>query len=270
MVRWVSHLDPRFDPDRGRRDYAERSGVQDLHVGRPALPPRQLATVELHVDARFFSPAFQNLVETYYLYTFNAYVGGTINQGPPKFGGGGGAGPYLPGRSVATGAVGDYLEDKFAPKDFWSFRDRLHERPERPGAPASRRRTAACRPSASRIRCHPVANDPAGDSLREGVPRGHHAVRQRYESDSDVVRDGLHPRLLTAAARESEAACDKQSSSCPRTRTAGCFSRRSASSQSSHTPPSRLRKRRRRRRAQRPPLPHRRCRRWRRIPARHC
>lgn len=68
-----------------------------------------------------FNPGFHNLVETYYLYTFNAYVGGTINEGPVRFGAGGGAGPFLPGRSVATGAV-DYLEKKFTPNDFWSFR----------------------------------------------------------------------------------------------------------------------------------------------------
>ena len=68
-----------------------------------------------------FNPGFHNLIETYYLYTFNAYVGGTINEGPAKFGGGGGAGSFLPGRSVATGVV-DYLEKKFTPNDFWSFR----------------------------------------------------------------------------------------------------------------------------------------------------
>jgi hypothetical protein len=68
-----------------------------------------------------FSPTFHNLIETYYLYENDAYVGGTINNGPPRFGSGGGAGAYLPGLSTATGFV-DYLEKKFAPKDFASFR----------------------------------------------------------------------------------------------------------------------------------------------------
>jgi putative OmpL-like beta-barrel porin-2 len=68
-----------------------------------------------------FNPGFHNLFETYYLYSFDAYEGGTINNGPPRFGGGGGAGAFLPGRSVGTGFV-DYLEYKFAPKAFWSFR----------------------------------------------------------------------------------------------------------------------------------------------------
>ncbi|MBV8222310.1 MAG: outer membrane beta-barrel protein, partial [Candidatus Eremiobacteraeota bacterium] len=68
-----------------------------------------------------FEPNFQNLVETYWLYEYNTYQGGTINNGPFKFGGGGGVGAFLPGRSTATGVV-DYLEYKFAPKDFASFR----------------------------------------------------------------------------------------------------------------------------------------------------
>jgi hypothetical protein len=68
-----------------------------------------------------FNSRLHNAVETYFLYEFNAYVGGTINNGPVKFGGGGGAGAYLPGRSDATGAV-DYLEYKFDNTDFASFR----------------------------------------------------------------------------------------------------------------------------------------------------
>ena len=68
-----------------------------------------------------FNPGFQNQFETYYLYSYDAYAGGSINNGPPKFGGGGGHGAFLPGRSVATGAV-DYLEYKFAEKAFMSFR----------------------------------------------------------------------------------------------------------------------------------------------------
>jgi len=68
-----------------------------------------------------FSPRFQNLIETYYLYAFNAYEGGTINNGPLRFGTGGGPGAYLPGRSVGTGFV-DYLEYKWGPKDFVSLR----------------------------------------------------------------------------------------------------------------------------------------------------
>jgi Putative beta-barrel porin-2, OmpL-like. bbp2 len=74
-----------------------------------------------------FNPGFQNQVEVYYLYEYNAYVGGTINNynvatgGPVYLGAGGGPGAFLPGLSSATGVV-DYLEYKFSPKDFVSFR----------------------------------------------------------------------------------------------------------------------------------------------------
>lgn len=68
-----------------------------------------------------FNPDFHNAFEAYYLYTKNAYVGGTINNGPIQYGGGGGPGAYLPGVSAATGFV-DYLEKKISSKDFTSFR----------------------------------------------------------------------------------------------------------------------------------------------------
>jgi hypothetical protein len=74
-----------------------------------------------------FNPGFQNQFEAYYLYEYNAYVGGTINNynvatgGPVYLGAGGGPGAFLPGLSTATGFV-DYLEYKFSPKDFVSFR----------------------------------------------------------------------------------------------------------------------------------------------------
>src|SRR5581483_8235424 len=74
-----------------------------------------------------FNSGFQNQLEWYYLYEYNAYVGGTINNynvatgGPPYLGAGGGPGAFLPGLSSELGAV-DYLEYKFSPKDFLSFR----------------------------------------------------------------------------------------------------------------------------------------------------
>jgi hypothetical protein len=120
MVRWVSHAN---------RD-SILAGVDALTLNDPAFKTFTSGGLLYGHDnlqqsnftwTHVFNPRFQNLIETYYLYTFNAYVGGTINNGPPKFGGGGGVGAFLPGRSVATGVV-DYLEDKFAPKDFWSFR----------------------------------------------------------------------------------------------------------------------------------------------------
>jgi len=68
-----------------------------------------------------WNPTFHNLIEGYYLYEFDTYVGGTINNGPFMFGGGGGAGAFLPGRSTAIGIV-DYLEKKIGADTFATFR----------------------------------------------------------------------------------------------------------------------------------------------------
>jgi hypothetical protein len=119
IARWVSHANKDsllFGIDALNADGKFTSSVRDgLLYGHDNLQQSNLTWT--HV----FTPAFHNLIETYYLYEFDAYEGGTINNGPVRFGGGGGAGAYLPGRSVGTGAV-DYLEYKFAPKDFMSFR----------------------------------------------------------------------------------------------------------------------------------------------------
>jgi hypothetical protein len=74
-----------------------------------------------------FNSGFQNQLEFYYLYEYNAYVGGTINNynvatgGPLYLGAGGGPGTFLPGLSSAFGAV-DYLVKKVSDKDVVTFR----------------------------------------------------------------------------------------------------------------------------------------------------
>jgi Putative beta-barrel porin-2, OmpL-like. bbp2 len=91
-----------------------------------------------------FNPGFQNQFETYYLYSLNAYTGGTINNynvatdGPPYPGAGEGPGAFLPGLSTAVGMV-DYLEYKYSPKGFLSLRlDYLNDpRGWRSGFPTS-------------------------------------------------------------------------------------------------------------------------------------
>jgi hypothetical protein len=87
-----------------------------------------------------FNPNFQNQLEGYYLYEYNGYVGGTINNynvatgGPLYLGAGGGPGAFLPGLSSAVGAV-DYLVFITGPKQFVTFRlDYLNDpRGERSG-----------------------------------------------------------------------------------------------------------------------------------------
>ncbi len=74
-----------------------------------------------------FNAALQNELEEYYLYTYDAPQGGTINNynvatgGPVYLGAGGGPGPLLPGMSGAIGIV-DYLEAQVSSRDFASFR----------------------------------------------------------------------------------------------------------------------------------------------------
>jgi hypothetical protein len=69
-----------------------------------------------------FSPRFFISTEFYYLYQYNAVQGGTCNFGPvASFGGGGGCGASIPGKSPVWGAV-NYTEYKFADKDYLSFR----------------------------------------------------------------------------------------------------------------------------------------------------
>jgi hypothetical protein len=91
-----------------------------------------------------FNPNVQNQLEGYYLYEYNAYVGGTINNynvatgGPLYLGAGGGPGAFLPGLSEAVGAV-DYFVFTTGPKQFVTFRlDYLNDpRGERSGFPTS-------------------------------------------------------------------------------------------------------------------------------------
>jgi hypothetical protein len=91
-----------------------------------------------------FNSEFQNQFEAYYLYEYNAYVGGTVNNynvatgGPLYLGAGGGIGAFLPGLSGATGFV-DYLEYIFSKHDFVSFRaDYINDpRGERSGFPTA-------------------------------------------------------------------------------------------------------------------------------------
>jgi hypothetical protein len=60
--------------------------------------------------------------EAYYLWQFDGAKGGSCNYGPVKlYGGGGGCGPIIPGRSDAIAAV-NYLEILTSPKSYVSLR----------------------------------------------------------------------------------------------------------------------------------------------------
>jgi hypothetical protein len=136
LARWVSHSNRNsifFGVDaintsgqfktwtKGTFVNASTGQVQPLVWGHDNL--QQFNATWTHV----FNPGFQNQFEAYYLYSLNAYVGGTINNynvataGPVYLGAGGGPGAYLPGLSSAVGLV-DYLEAKVGPTTFGSLR----------------------------------------------------------------------------------------------------------------------------------------------------
>jgi hypothetical protein len=136
LARWVSHANrdsvffgvDAINPSakfktwtKGTYIDAETGQVLPLTWGHDNL--QQFNATWTHA----FNPAFQNQFEAYYLYSLNAYVGGTINNynvataGPPYLGAGGGPGAFLPGLSIAVGLV-DYLEAKLGPTTFGSLR----------------------------------------------------------------------------------------------------------------------------------------------------
>lgn len=69
-----------------------------------------------------FTEAIHMATEVYYMYQYNAVVGGTCSFGPVRsYGGGGGCGEPIPGISPEWAAV-NFLEFKISKKDFLSLR----------------------------------------------------------------------------------------------------------------------------------------------------
>lgn len=69
-----------------------------------------------------FSERVHMMTEAYYMWQFNAALGGTAIYGPVKYGQGGGEGPIIPGRSEAIGMV-NYFEVLCGPKDYITIRN---------------------------------------------------------------------------------------------------------------------------------------------------
>ncbi len=70
-----------------------------------------------------FSPEVFTKTEGYYMWQYDAVVGGTPSFGTPQsFGGGGGFGAFIPGKSAAYGLV-NYTEFQLSKKDFFSVRN---------------------------------------------------------------------------------------------------------------------------------------------------
>jgi hypothetical protein len=69
-----------------------------------------------------FNEKIHMMTEAYYMWQFNAALGGTAIFGPVKYGQGGGEGPIIPGRSESVGMV-NYLQFLLSPKDYITVRN---------------------------------------------------------------------------------------------------------------------------------------------------
>jgi hypothetical protein len=69
-----------------------------------------------------FSERFQTRTEAYYMWEFNASVGGTPSIGPVQFNSGGGLGAFVPGRSDTYGLL-NYTAYAFSKSDFLVLRN---------------------------------------------------------------------------------------------------------------------------------------------------
>ena len=111
LLRWVS-------PD---NNYSLWGGVNTFNGGQFKGNHLNLQQFNLTWSHRFTEKFFTE-TEAYYIYQINAASGGTCNFGPIKsFGGGGGCGALIPGKSSSIGAV-NYIEVKVLEKNFMSFR----------------------------------------------------------------------------------------------------------------------------------------------------
>ena len=69
-----------------------------------------------------FNKTFHMMTEAYYEWQYNAELGGSAIFGPVRYGTGGGAGPIIPGRSDAVGAV-NYFQILCSSSSFFSIRN---------------------------------------------------------------------------------------------------------------------------------------------------
>jgi hypothetical protein len=111
MGRWVSR-------DNNDSVYG---GIANLNDGKYKKDHTNLQQFNLTWTHRF-KPGFFTATEGYYIYQYDALLGGTVNYGPITPFGGGGPGPLLPGFSQSWGAV-NYTEFKLSSRDFLSVRN---------------------------------------------------------------------------------------------------------------------------------------------------
>jgi hypothetical protein len=118
MLRWVSD----------DNNNSLWGGIDSLNNGKFTNYHDNLQQFNLTWSHRF-NKNFFTMTEAYYIYQYDAVLGGTCNFGIERwFGGGGGCGAPLPGFSSAIGLV-NFTEYKFSDKNFLTLRtDYLNDR----------------------------------------------------------------------------------------------------------------------------------------------
>jgi hypothetical protein len=111
MARWVS------------KNNAESlyGGINSLGNGQYENEHDDLQMLVL-VWGHRFGKRVHMMTESYYIWQYNAALGGTAIDGPLLYGQGGGMGPIIPGASKAIGLV-NYFQILCSPKDYISIRN---------------------------------------------------------------------------------------------------------------------------------------------------
>ncbi len=111
MVRWVS---------KNNRE-SLYGGINSMGKGEYTNEHDDLQML-VGVWGHKFNEKVHMMTEAYYLWQYNAALGGTAIDGPVTYGQGGGMGPILPGLSKAIGLV-NYFQILLSPKDYLSIRN---------------------------------------------------------------------------------------------------------------------------------------------------
>ncbi|MBS1717435.1 MAG: outer membrane beta-barrel protein [Armatimonadetes bacterium] len=97
------------------------AGVNSIGVGKARHEHDNLQQI-VGTWGHKFNEKLHMMTEAYYMWEYDAPLGGTGIDGPPLLGTGGGTGPIMPGKSDATGVV-NYFQILTSDKDYVSIRN---------------------------------------------------------------------------------------------------------------------------------------------------